>query len=76
MGWTGESPAESVREATQVNLEVYNVLGQRVLTLVDGGLEPGRHQVTFEADRLPTGVYFYHIQMGSYSASRKMVLLR
>ena len=44
--------------ASGVRLEVFNVLGERVATLVDGELPPGSHALTFDAARLSSGVYF------------------
>jgi len=53
-----------------------NVVGQRVTVLVDERLEAGSHQVTFDASSLASGMYLYRLQAGSYTESRKMVLLK
>ncbi len=60
----------------QVRLEVFNVMGQRVSVLVDERLEAGSHTVTFDGDRLASGIYLYRIQAGSFTESRKMLLLK
>jgi len=61
----------------RVTLKVYNTLGQQAMTLADGKmLSAGLHSVTFNASGLPSGVYFYTLQAGTYSASQKMVLLK
>ncbi|RMH62204.1 MAG: T9SS C-terminal target domain-containing protein [Bacteroidetes bacterium] len=65
-----------VREAVHVRLTVYDLMGRQVATLVDGPQAPGRRQVTFEAGRLASGVYFYRIEMGRFEAVRSMTLLR
>lgn len=62
--------------AGRVDLSVYNLLGQKVVTLVDGFREAGRHQVEFRADDLPSGVYFYRLTAEGVSATRKMLLLK
>ena len=61
----------------RVRLEVYNVIGELVSTLIaDEAREAGTHATVFDATGLPSGVYFYRIQAGGFSAMRKMVLLR
>ena len=59
----------------RVKLEVYNLLGQRVTTLVDQPQKAGYHQVRWKA-KVASGVYFYRIWAGDYMATKKMVLLR
>jgi photosystem II stability/assembly factor-like uncharacterized protein len=57
-------------------LKIYDVLGNEVVTLVDEYRQAGNYEVEFSAANLPSGVYFYRIQAGSYIETRKMVLLR
>ena len=59
-----------------VRLEVYNLLGEKVATLVDEHQQPGHYQISFEANRLASGVYVYKLQAGSFVRVRKMMLLR
>lgn len=59
-----------------VTLKVYDVLGRVVATLVNGREDAGSHMVTFDASRLPSGVYFYRLDAGDYSAVKKMLLLK
>jgi len=63
-------------EASNVKLEVYNSIGQRVVTLVDGYLESGDHRFMWDAGEAASGVYFYHFKVGEYDVARKMVLLK
>ncbi len=63
-------------EQTHVRLEVYNLMGQRVATLVDGTESPGRYNVSFDASRLSSGMYIYRLQAGSYTETRKMMLVK
>ena len=66
----------SVPEASQVRLEVYNMLGQRVSTLVNGKLQAGWHTVEFDASGLSTGTYIYRIQAGDFVSTKKMMLVK
>jgi len=59
-----------------VNLSVYNSLGQIVVTLVSGKQEAGHHQVEWEATGFASGIYFYRIEAGEFQAVKRMVLLR
>ena len=66
----------NIPKAGNVTLTVYNTLGQQVATLVNGSLGVGSHTVTFNANNLASGVYFYRLNAGSYSATLKMMLLK
>lgn len=59
-----------------VQLNVYNVLGQRVATLVDGMMTAGTHSVNFNAANLASGVYIYQLRAGSFTQSRTMMLVK
>jgi hypothetical protein len=52
------------------------VLGRQVALLADGAFEAGTHEVTFNAESMPSGVYLYRIEAGTYSATRRMMLLK
>ena len=62
--------------ASDVQLGVYNVLGQRVAVLATGNFTSGTHYVQFDASRLASGVYFYRIDAGRFSATKKMMLIK
>ncbi len=67
----------SVAVNGRATLEVFNTLGQRVATLFDGFAETGRaYAVKFGAECLPSGVFFYRLQSGTRSASRKLVVTK
>lgn len=67
----------SLADAANVQLEVFNIAGQKVATLVNGTeMAAGIHSVNFDASGLASGVYLYRIQAGSFVATRKMNLLR
>ena len=58
------------------SLRVYDVLGREVATLVDEELTAGEHVARFDASSLASGVYFYRLTSGSFSATRKLLLLK
>jgi ligand-binding sensor domain-containing protein len=61
---------------SHVTLSVYNTLGQQLGVLVNGDIDPGNHEVTFDGSNLPSGVYFYRLQAGSYIQTKKLLILR
>ncbi len=61
---------------SNVSLKVYDVLGREVATLVDGRQNAGTYSVKFDGSRLATGVYFYRLKAGGYSAVRKLMLVK
>ena len=63
--------------ASNVQLQVFNMMGQRVATLIQNqSFTAGTHQVRFDASNLPSGVYLYRLQAGTTSAVRKMTLIK
>ena len=60
----------------QVMLEIYNVMGQKVATLVNERMKPGNYAVSFEAKNLTSGIYFYRLTAGLSSDIKKMTLLK
>ena len=63
-------------ETMDVRLDVYNIAGQRVATLVNEQREAGAHTVEFDGTRVASGVYIYRIQAGSFVQTRKMTLIK
>ena len=59
-----------------VLLDVYNSLGERVATLVDGPQGAGTHEVSFNGGSLASGMYLYRLKAGSYQETRKMLLVK
>lgn len=63
-------------ETMDVRLDVYNITGQRVATLVNEQREAGAHTVEFDGTRVASGVYIYRITAGSFVQTRKMTLIK
>lgn len=68
--------AYEVSKQSHVELTVYDVLGRRVATLVDADKPPGRYEAMFDGADLPSGVYFYRIRAGIYTAAKKLILVK
>jgi len=60
----------------KVTLKIYNVLGKHITTLVDSHLPAGKHFYKWQADDLPSGIYYYTVKTATFSETKKMVLLR
>lgn len=65
-----------LNSAAAVTVEVYDILGGRIETLAQGEQSPGDYSIVWDAGAKPSGVYFYRIEAGQYSETRKMVLLK
>lgn len=63
-------------DVSEVNLQVYDMLGRSVATLVDGRLNAGKHEISFDASALASGMYVYTIQAGNYTSTKRMLLLK
>ena len=74
------NPSTSIRfgvpEVSDVTLELYNMLGQKVATLVQDQYSAGYHTVAFDAGNLSSGMYIYRLQAGSFVQTRKLTLIK
>ncbi len=71
----------SINRSCQVKLEIFNILGQKIKTLVDEHQSVGKKDVVWDGrnengEQVTSGVYFYRIQAGDYSQTKKMVLMK
>lgn len=75
------NPATTIRfglpEAANVRLEVFNLLGQRIATLIGGEeINAGRYEITWDASDIPSGTYIYRFQAGDYENTKKLMLIK
>ncbi len=74
------NPSSSIRFSLtsddRVELTVTNALGQQVATLLNQRMTAGTHEVRFNADGLSTGTYFYTLRSGTFSETKKMILVK
>ena len=66
----------SIPQSSYVAVKVYDVLGNEIETLVNEEKPAGTYEVTWFAENLPSGVYFYKMTGGNYSETKKMLLLK
>ena len=59
-----------------VTLKVYDILGKEVVTLVHENKSAGSHHVTFDASKIPNGLYFYRLTTASFSQTKKMLVVK
>ncbi|NNG27342.1 MAG: T9SS type A sorting domain-containing protein, partial [Ignavibacteriaceae bacterium] len=59
-----------------VKLKVYDVLGNEIVTLVNGEKQSGSYELVFDASALSSGIYFYQLKAGNFIQTKKMVLMK
>jgi len=63
-------------KTSKVKLSVYNVLGQEVAVILNENMNAGVHKITFNGERLSSGLYFYKLVGGEYVSVKKMMLIK
>jgi hypothetical protein len=66
----------TIPESGAVKLSVYNSLGEKVENLINGSIDAGIHEVTFNAQDLTSGVYYYRIEYNGKQSTEKMILMK
>jgi hypothetical protein len=66
----------TVPQSSEVRIDIFNVLGQRVATLVNNRVDAGTHTVQFDARSFASGMYLYRIQAGDFVSTRQMMLIK
>lgn len=66
----------SIADDGLVKIEIFNTVGQRIITLVDEFKSAGNYTINFDASNLTSGIYFYKIQAGSFTRTMKMILMK
>jgi Secretion system C-terminal sorting domain len=59
-----------------VTLKVYNILGQEVMQLINKQMDEGNYSISFNGNNLTSGIYFYRLNSGNYSAVKKMIVIK
>ncbi len=74
------NPSTSIKftlpKQLHVKVQMFDILGRVVETLVDKTLDPGTHEVVWDGSKFSSGVYFYKVTAGSFSAVKKMILIK
>jgi hypothetical protein len=65
-----------IKDSRFVSLKVYDILGREIETLVNEIQKPGEYEVSFDAGKLSSGIYFYRLIAGEYSETKRMILLK
>jgi len=65
-----------VAKTGNVKIIVYDVMGREVQTLVNESLKPGTYETSFDGRMFNSGIYFYKINIGDYTETRKMLLIK
>jgi hypothetical protein len=60
----------------KVVLKIFDISGREIATLVNDQLQPGTYEVTFDGSKLSSGIYFYQLRTGNFTATKKLVLLK
>ena len=67
---------ERGKQSQIVSLKVYDILGKEVAALVNEKKTAGSYEIEFNASELSSGIYFYKIQAGSFTETKKMILMK
>jgi hypothetical protein len=70
------TPLNPLSRGEMISLKVFDITGKEVATLVNEQLAPGTYETTFDASMLTSGIYFYRLNAGDFSETRKMLLLK
>lgn len=62
--------------AAEVSINIYDLTGKEIASLVNEKVQPGKYDVTFDAGNLPSGTYFVRMNAGEYSESKKITLIK
>ncbi len=61
---------------SNVKLTIYNTIGKEVTTLINGSMEAGNHSVNWNASNQPSGMYFFKLEAGNFTSTKKMMLIK
>jgi hypothetical protein len=61
---------------SNVELSIYNLIGQKVATLVSEKQQPGMYNMEWNGSEFPSGIYYYRLKAGNFIQTKKMILLK
>jgi hypothetical protein len=61
---------------SNVKITIYDILGNEITTLVNEAITTGTYEVEFDGSKLTSGLYFYQLKAGTYSITKKMLLMK
>ena len=68
--------AFSIPTRSFVSLKIYDLIGKEIITLISREMNLGKHSIVWDASDLPDGVFFYRLQAGTFSETKKLILLK
>ena len=66
----------SLKKASNVKLVIFNLIGERIATIIDKEMGAGEHEALFNSKNINSGIYFYKLEAGNYSETKKMILIK
>jgi len=66
----------SIAKVGHIKLNIYDILGNKVASVVDENKQPGNYSVLFNASTLPSGIYFYRLESEGYSDTKKFIFMK
>ena len=64
----------SISNSGNVNITIYNILGEKISTLINNSLRVGKYSIEFDASKFPSGIYFYELRANDFREVKKMIL--
>ena len=61
---------------SKINIDLYNVLGEKIQTIANGLYPRGNHSITFSSDKLSSGIYLYKLQTETHSLTKKLIIIK
>jgi hypothetical protein len=66
----------SVAKGGKVSIKIYDILGRQIMTIVNEYKDPGYYTIHLNAEKFASGLYFYRMETGNYSNTRKFLLIK
>lgn len=63
-------------QENKIRIELYNILGEKIQTIVEGFYSRGMHSINFSSDKLPSGIYLYKMETGTQTLIKKFITIK